>query len=279
MVPCSTSTLHVSPRGLPFSRFQDPSAYCYKLTSIQCKWTGCFIWLDLLFQRMRRGKQLSCSILMIMWLFYERAMGMTVEWNIPWCSIQFSNVEDVQTSLPLSFPAMKLKIVSVKRSWLRATDRGKMQTEIKMRTAHYRLQKYVLCYDNSIRQWSYLNLTTDFIDTRVLIWGLNKTLASIWHFSSVNHAFLIWCYACRDAPLVFNIWRPLCSLFVEHGYLLFSKFTLASGALLEQKFNVSIIGRFRESTCTKIHPRMISHPGREKKDKWTVEGKRSKLEE
>ena len=64
----------------------------------------------------------------------------------------------------------------------------------------------------------------------------------------------IWCYTCRDAPLVFNIWQPLCSLFVEHGCLLFFfKLTLASNVFLMQDFSVSVIARFLQvgKTLTK----------------------------
>ena len=102
----------------------------------------------------------------------------------------------------------------------------------------------------------------------------------------------VWCYTCRDAPLVFNIWQPLCSLFVEHGCLLFFfKLTLASNVLLMQELSVSVIARFlqvgktitkkkiQESTCTEIPPRLITLPGREKQDKWIVGVKRSKLEQ
>ena len=85
----------------------------------------------------------------------------------------------------------------------------------------------------------------------------------------------------------------LCSLFVQHGCLLFSKFTLASGVLLMQKTSVSIIARFLHvgKTFTKkisrisIHvyrntvpPWLISHNRREKQDKWTVGEKRTKQE-
>ena len=71
------------------------------------------------------------------------------------------------------------------------------------------------------------------------------------------------------------IWRPLCGLFVEHGCLLFFKFTLANAVLLVQEFSARIMTRFlhvrrqlrrkfRESTCTELPPRLLSHPGREK---------------
>ena len=37
-------------------------------------------------------------------------------------------------------------------------------------------------------------------------------------------------YGVIGMPLLFSkIWRPLCSLFDQHGYFLFFKFTLASG--------------------------------------------------
>ena len=83
----------------------------------------------------------------------------------------------------------------------------------------------------------------------------------------------------------------LCSLFVQHGCLLFSMFTLASGVLLMQETSVSIIARFLHvgKTFTKkisrisIHvyrntvpPWLISHNRREKQDKWMVGEKRTK---
>ena len=91
-------------------------------------------------------------------------------------------------------------------------------------------------------------------------------------------------------PLLFSTYGGHCvhSLFVQHGCLLFFKFTLASGVLLMQEFSVSIIARFLQvgKTFAKKISRIymyrntvISHHRREKQDKWMVGEKRSKLEE
>ena len=116
------------------------------------------------------------------------------------------------------------------------------------------------------------------------------SLPSIWHFSSLNHPFLIRCYTHRDAPLV--LFWPLCSLVVQHGCLLFFKFTLASGVLLVQEFSLSIIeiflhvGKTFAKKISRIYmyrntvpPWLISHHRQEKQHKWMVgEKKKSKLE-
>ena len=52
---------------------------------------------------------------------------------------------------------------------------------------------------NSIRHWSYYQFHWYASSS-------SKTLPTIWHFYSVNHLFLIWCYRHRDSPFVFNIW-------------------------------------------------------------------------
>ena len=127
-------------------------------------------------------------------------------------------------------------MVSVKgRLW--AVDQGKMQTETDMQTADHRHQKCIFCVIVIVTG---TNLITNLTDMQARI----QTLLSIWHFSSFNQAFVRWCYTYRDAPLVFNIWQTLCILFIEHGCLLFFKFTLASGVLLMQEFSRSIKARF-----------------------------------
>ena len=47
-----------------------------------------------------------------------------------------------------------------------------------------------------------------------------KTLASIWRFTSINNAFLIWCY--RNASFECQkMIQPLCILFIQCGCFLF----------------------------------------------------------
>ena len=120
------------------------------------------------------------------------------------------------------------------------------------------------------------DLTINFID-EPLSWAFGISLRT------VNNPFLIWCYTHRDAPFVFNIWWLLCSLFVQHGCLLFFKFTLASGVLLVQEFSVSIIHvarflhvgktfakKFQESTGTEL---LYLHGWLAIKDRWMVSEK------
>ena len=88
-------------------------------------------------------------------------------------------------------------------------------------------------------------------------------------------------YGVKAMPMLFsNIWRSLCSLFVQHDSLLFFKFTLASGVFcwcrglawaLWQDFCTwggHLGWKFGKST--EIHPRLITQPGRQKQDKSTV---------
>ena len=92
-------------------------------------------------------------------------------------------------------------------------------------------------------------------------------------------------------PLLFLTYGGHCVASVQHGCLLFSKFTLASSVLLMQESSVSIIARFLHvgKTFAKkisriymykntVPPWLISHHRREKQDKWTVGEKRSKQE-
>ena len=137
-----------------------------------------------------------------------------------------------------------------------------------MRTAENRVQKHILCYNNSIRHWSYHQFNWYAGPASKLSWAFGISLRT------VNNPFLIWCYTHRDAPFVFNIWWLLCSLSVQHGCLLFFKFTLKSGVLLVQEFSVSIIARFLHvgKTFVKkisriyryrntVPPQLISHQG------------------
>lgn len=65
---------------------------------------------------------------------------------------------------------------------------------------------------------------------------LIKGLASIWRFASYKRALAIWC--CRNAALVFKMWRPMCSL-----CLFSSSLRWRVGYLLVQAFTVSAITR------------------------------------
>ena len=105
-----------------------------------------------------------------------------------------------------------------------------------------------------------------------------KTPATIWRFASVNHVLL---YGVIGVPLLFSkIWRPLCGLFVRHGCFLIFKFTLATGVFARAGIERDRYSKTSESgvdICeenseknTEIPPRLISKPGREKQDKWTV---------
>ena len=103
--------------------------------------------------------------------------------------------------------AVKLKVINVKRR-LRTAEQGKMQTEIRIGTADYRLQKYILCYNLYPKPESKLSP------------AFGISLLAIMHFlCGVKHVGMLLFFS--------DIWRPLYSLFLEHGCLLFFKFTLA----------------------------------------------------